>query len=139
MHTKNQIALPGVKASLPALLDFVTQSVKSSQLANDTLDHIRLAVEEAAINVIEHGYAGTDPGTICVSIQWGRMQVVVRVTDYGRAFQSVDFNPPKPTAEAILKTGENPAFGLRLLREAVDEVHYEATESANTLTLIKRL
>ena len=88
------------------------------------------------MNIIEHGYEGLDPGTIVVSFQYSAQQVVIHITDFGHPFEPSD--PPPPDPETIL---ERPAggLGLYLIYRSVDSVSYEATESGNTLTFVKKL
>ena len=137
MQNKYQIALPGVTDSLPAILDFIMESSQKVQLTEDDALHIRLAVEEVCVNVIEHGYKGMDPGTICLTFQHGRRQAVIRITDFGHAFEPVE--PPLADPNTLLESEDHGGFGLHLIHNSVDAVNYEATESGNTLTLIKRL
>jgi anti-sigma regulatory factor (Ser/Thr protein kinase) len=88
------------------------------------------------MNIIEHGYAGMDPGSIIVSLQYGARKLVVRITDFGHPFEPSE--PPEPDAERTL-SGEPGGFGLYFIYRSVDSVTYQATESGNTLTLVKNL
>lgn len=54
----------------------------ATDLAEDDLDRIRLAVTEACANVVRHAYAG-DPGTLEVGACLGGRRVVVDVCDAG--------------------------------------------------------
>jgi anti-sigma regulatory factor (Ser/Thr protein kinase) len=93
-------------------------------------------VDEAVTNIIQHGYAGLEPGTIILSVQHGPAQMVLRLTDFGHPFEPVD--TPMPDAEEAVAGGEAAGYGLAFIYRSVDDVRYEAAASGNTLTLIKR-
>ena len=61
---------------------------------------------------------------------------VVRITDFGHPFEPSE--PPEPDPEAML-SGEPGGIGIYFIYRSVDSVSYEAAESGNTLTLVKRL
>ena len=88
------------------------------------------------MNIVEHGYAGLDPGSILVSLQHGGQKLVVRFTDFGHPFEPSE--PPLPDLEEKL-AGEMGGFGLYFIYRSVDSVSYQATQSGNTLTLVKDL
>jgi serine/threonine-protein kinase RsbW len=136
MGEKLQIALPAETGSLRAIRRFVEDACSQAGLDDSCSYDIKLAVDEACMNIIEHGYAGMDAGSIIVSLQYGRRKLVVRITDFGHPFEPCE--PPKPDPEATL-AGQAGGFGLYLIYRSVDAVGYEATESGNMLTLVKDL
>ena len=83
MGDKLQIALPAETDSLIAIRAFVEDSCAQAGLDDETSYDIKLAVDEACMNIVEHGYAGMDPGSIIVSLQYGAHKLVVRITDFG--------------------------------------------------------
>ncbi len=134
MRDKLQIALPAETDSLLAIRGFVEDACSQAGLDDDTSYDIKLAVDEACMNIIEHGYAGLDPGSIIVSLQYGTRKLVVRVTDFGHPFEPSE--PPEPDPEAML-SGEPGGIGIYFIYRSVDSVSYKADESGNTLTLVK--
>ena len=93
-------------------------------------------MDEACTNIIEHGYAGLEPGSIILSIQYGARQIVVRLTDFGHPFEPAE--PPTPDIEAAFESGKLGGFGLYFIYRTMDTVTYESTTSGNTLTMIRR-
>ena len=85
----------------------------------------------------EHGYAGLEPGSIDLSLQYGNRQLVIHLTDFGRPFEPGE--PPVPDAQEALQTGQMGGFGIYFIYRSVDQVRYESSAGSNTLTLIKRL
>jgi serine/threonine-protein kinase RsbW len=136
MGDRRQIALPADIGSLLPIRTFVEEVCMQANLDDETSYDIKLAVDEACMNIIEHGYAGMDPGSIIVSLQYGARKLVVRITDFGRPFEPSE--PPEPDLEATLH-GERGGFGLYFIYRSVDSVTYQATGSGNTLTLVKTL
>jgi serine/threonine-protein kinase RsbW len=136
MGGKLQIALPAETDSLGPIRRFIEDACSQAGLDDDTSYDIKLAVDEACMNIVEHGYAGMDPGTIVISLQYGTQKLVVRITDFGHPFEPSE--PPQPDPKAML-SGESEGIGIYFIYRSVDSVSYEAAESGNTLTLVKRL
>jgi serine/threonine-protein kinase RsbW len=136
MGDKLQIALPAETESLLSIRRFVEDACAQAGLDDSTSYDIKLAVDEACMNIVEHGYAGMDPGSILVSLQYGGQKLVVRITDFGHPFEPSE--PPVPDLEEKL-AGEAGGFGLYFIYRSVDSVNYQATQSGNTLTLVKDL
>ncbi|MEC8306510.1 MAG: ATP-binding protein [Chlamydiota bacterium] len=90
--------------------------------------HLLLAIEEAVVNVMEHGY-GWGGQTFSLSCDsW---------EDKGILFQVIDDAPPfDPTQGKGLR---EEGAGIHLMMALVDEVHYEHSGGFNRLTLKKRL
>jgi serine/threonine-protein kinase RsbW len=136
MSNRLQIALPAEVPSLPTVRSFVENACAEAGLESQTSYDIKLAVDEACMNIVEHGYAGMDPGSMLISLQYGAQALVVRITDFGHPFEPSE--PPLPDPEAML-TGKPGGIGLHFIYRSVDSVSYEATPSGNTLTLVKDL
>ena len=136
MGEKLQIALPAATESLRAIRSFVEDACSQAGLDDSARYDIKLAVDEACTNIVQHGYAGLDPGSMIVSLQYGTHKLVVRISDFGHPFEPSE--PPKPDPETAL-SGKLGGIGLYFIYRSVDSVSYEATESGNTLTLVKDL
>ena len=87
MGKKLQITLAAELASLLAFRSFIGEACQEAKLDDETCYDIKLAVDEACTNIIEHGYADMEPGSIVLSLQYGVRQIVVRLTDFGRPFE----------------------------------------------------
>ncbi len=98
---------------------------------------MQLAVDEACTNIIMHGYAGMDPGSIILDLAIEAHRINISLTDFGHAFEPD--STPVPDINATTEEREAGGFGLFFIRQSVDEMKYEATEDGNTMTLIKYL
>jgi serine phosphatase RsbU (regulator of sigma subunit)/anti-sigma regulatory factor (Ser/Thr protein kinase) len=82
-----------------------------------------LACSEAAGNAIEHAY-GPQDATFTVACRWSAGEVRVTVSDTGAWRRS---------------TSQGRGRGLMLMREFMDSVNVEQTDSGTVVTLIKRV
>jgi sigma-B regulation protein RsbU (phosphoserine phosphatase) len=110
------------------------------QLAERTLFHIDLAVEEAAVNIIDHAYPPGQVGEILLRAETMDDQIQIALTDWGMPLDPDDvkaFDIHAPV-ETRIKGG----MGLRLIHSLMDVVVRETAQAPgdpNTLTLIKHM
>jgi anti-sigma regulatory factor (Ser/Thr protein kinase) len=128
-------------AELEALVDFRDLIDRACQehpaVDPQTCYDLKLAVEEACTNVVTHGYAGMNPGSIMLVLAFDPEQVLVTLTDFGHPFEP--YEPAAPDVEAALEDGLTHGFGLYLIYQTMDQIDYETTEDGNHLTFVKRL
>jgi serine/threonine-protein kinase RsbW len=135
---KRQITRAAELESLPIFRDFIKSACKeNAEIDEQTCYDLQLAVDEACTNVITHGYAGMNPGSIILALEIGRNQVVVNLTDFGHPFEPSEV--PVPDVEAGLEDRPMGGFGLFFIYQTMDEVQYRTTEDGNCLIFIKRL
>lgn len=98
---------------------------------------IRLAVEEAVVNVMEYAYPIGEKGEIEVCMTADGEYLKAVITDAGRPFDPT----LKEGVDISLSAEERQigGLGIHLLRGLVDDVRYEYVNGHNTLTLTKRL
>lgn len=123
--------------SLAIFRDFVDDVCREHDIDEDTAYDLKLAVDEASTNVVQHGYAGMNPGSIILDLTVSETEVQVCLTDFGHPFEPS--SAPKP--DITLPLEERPAggFGLFLIYQTMDEVDYVTSEAGNTLILRKRI
>jgi serine/threonine-protein kinase RsbW len=98
---------------------------------------IQLAVDEACTNIISHGYAGMDPGSIILDLDIGLDRIVVTLTDFGHSFEPS--NTPMPDVNAPIEERELGGFGLFFIQQSMDDMSYQVTEDGNKMILTKYL
>ncbi len=123
--------------SLAQFRDFVDEVCRAHGIDDDTAYDLKLAIDEACTNVVQHGYAGMNPGSIMLDMMVRDDEVEVRLTDFGHPFEPS--SAPKP--DITLPLEERPAggFGLFFIYETMDKVDYVSDEEGNTLILRKRI
>lgn len=106
--------------------------------SDDTaLYDLQLAVDEACTNIITHGYADLEPGSIILDLELAPDQIIVTITDFGHSFEPG--NTPIPDVTAPLNEREPGGFGLFLIQQSVDNMDYQVTEEGNKMILTKKL
>lgn len=123
--------------TLPVFRDFIEQACQRAGVGSATCFELKLAVDEACTNVITHGYAGMDPGSVILELRLDQEQVVVSLTDFGHPFEPSE--SPKPDVAAALEDRPMGGLGLYFIYSTMDEVDYQTNEDGNHLILTKRL
>ncbi len=138
MRNQHQITRSAELESLSVFRDFSEKACKQHQSVDDQICYdLKLAVDEACTNIITHGYAGMNPGSIILSLEMAPNKVVVTITDFGHPFEPGDTSAPE--VEAGLEDIPMGGFGLFFIYQTMDEINYETTEDGNRLTFIKQL
>ena len=106
-------------------------------VTEEILYDLQLAVDEACTNIITHGYADMDPGSIILDLDLHPDQIVVTLTDFGHSFEPS--SAPAPDVNAPIEERELGGFGLFFIQQSVDEMNYQVTEDGNKMILTKYL
>ncbi|MBV6450363.1 MAG: Serine/threonine-protein kinase BtrW [Anaerolineales bacterium] len=106
-------------------------------VTNEILYDIQLAVDEACTNIITHGYAGMDPGSIILDLELTPEKLIITLTDFGHAFEPE--SAPTPDVDTPIEERELGGFGLFFIRQSVEEMDYRTTEDGNRMRLTKLL
>ena len=106
-------------------------------VTDEVLYDVQLAVDEACTNIISHGYADLDPGSIILDLEVEPVQLIITLTDFGHSFEPS--STPIPDVEAPIEERELGGFGLFFIQQSVDEMDYLVTEDGNQMRLIKYL
>lgn len=120
---------------LPALIEFIETACEDANIKPDLRFDLTLAVEEAASNVIEHGYQGKG-GPLAVSFEMLNGAVMICLRDRAKPFKPGKVTRPDTTIP--LEDRPLGGLGLHLIRQLMDEVRYETLPDGNLLTMIKQ-
>jgi anti-sigma regulatory factor (Ser/Thr protein kinase) len=113
--------------TLGVFRDFIAQACARSHIDADTSYALQLAMDEASTNVIQHGYAGTNPGSLMLDLKIEPKQVVMKITDFGRPFEP--YEPEAPDGAPEDGDTSAPLFSFNTM----DSVDYCMTEEGNCL------
>lgn len=117
---------------LAAIRGFVAAACERMNLAEEDAAMAQLAVNEAASNVIRHGYAGRSDGALRFLAYEEGGALVVELRHDGAPFDPASVSTP---AEPGVEGG----FGLQIIRDAVDDVRYTVEPGGVSLVrLLKR-
>ena len=98
---------------------------------------LRLAVEEAVVNVINYAYPTGTEGNVTIKMMSDGNKLLCQIIDAG-----VPFDPTaKKKVDTTLSVEERQigGLGIHLVRELMDSINYEREDGKNILTLIKNL
>ena len=138
MSNRYQITRAAELKSLPAFRALIDSACREHRGIDDqTCYDLKLAVDEACTNIVTHGYAGMNPGSIILELELYAHQMVMTLTDFGHAFEPCEM--PAPDLHAAMEGQPITGFGLFIIYQTMDHVDYETTEDGNRLTLVKRL
>lgn len=121
--------------NLAEIRHFVEASADALQVEPAVVREVVLAVDEAATNIILHGYQG-QAGFIEIAIERQGDSLVIHLYD-----QAPSFDPTKvPAPDLTLPLEERPVgkLGVYLIRHFMDNVIYKASpQGGNHLILMK--
>jgi anti-sigma regulatory factor (Ser/Thr protein kinase) len=135
MTQRFQITRAAELESLSVFREFISDCCAKFKIPDGTVFDLKLAVDEACTNIIEHGYKGMDPGSIILAFRIESDRILVQITDFGHIFEPAD--APKPDVEAALEDRELGGLGLYLIYQTMDNIDYQASDDGNTLTFTK--
>lgn len=129
---------PADLSQLHPIIEWVLALIKPSGFDKPTLGKIELALEEAVMNIIHHGYKN-QKGHIVIQIgQTKNHEVQITLKDQGPPFNPLEyskgFDPLAPLEER-----EIGGLGIFLMRQYMDDIRYHREGSNNVLTLTKQI
>ncbi len=120
-----------------ALNDFVKRVSGQLNIAPSVLKSIRLAVEEAVVNVMDYAYPANVVGKIKIRALSDGETLEFVISDSGVAFDPTE----ALEADTSLSANDRPigGLGILLVRELMDSINYERINGRNVLTLKKKI
>lgn len=97
---QHQITLSAELESLSTFRDLIKTASRNTGLSEQDVYDMQLAVDETCSNIITHGYAGMDPGSIILRADVERDAFIVTITDFGHPFEPTE--PPAPDIAAAI-------------------------------------
>jgi anti-sigma regulatory factor (Ser/Thr protein kinase) len=124
------------RAHLDQILDWVETEAAKAHLNQRAVREIRLACEEALVNVIDHAYKGLPDRMLSVECLPKEHQLQVVIRDSGRPFDPR--TAPQPDTGASIDERRIGGLGIFMLRQLVDGMDYHRQQDQNILTLVKK-
>ena len=134
---KQQITLVNERSEVEKLGAFAKDFCSSLELDRKSSAHLRLALEEAVVNVINYAYPKGEKGSIDIYADSNRKEVRFTIVDSG-----VPFDPTAAiSADTTLDAQNRPIGGLGILltRKLADSVSYCRKGDKNVLTITKSI
>lgn len=132
-----QLTLHNDVKEVSLLSTFIKDVMTRLGIGKPLAPKLRLALEEAVVNVMEYAYPAGIQGDVDVRATYDGERLRFIISDSGIAF-----NPTETaSADTTLTAEERPVggLGILLMRELMDFINYERVEGRNILTLTKRI
>ena len=132
------LTVPGNLESLGAIAQYVINAARLTRLDKKTTYKLRLAVDEIATNIIQHGYAEASlTGEINCCAELDDHHLMIALEDWGLAYNSSKHIQPtnlqKPLTERAMG-----GLGIYLAIQNVDDLQYERVGDRNRHIFIVR-
>lgn len=138
MPSTHRITRAAYLESLSEFREFIKEHcARLPGVDDEILYDIQLAVDEACTNIISHGYAGLDPGSIILDLEINADKIIITLTDFGHSFEPSSTSVPD--VNAPIEERELGGFGLFFIQQSMDDMYYQVTEDGNKMTLTKYL
>lgn len=138
MTTTHRITRAAYLESLHEFREFIKDHCAGIPgMTEEILYDVQLAVDEACTNIISHGYADLDPGSIILDLDIDPDRLTVSLTDFGHSFEPS--STPAPDVSAPIEERELGGFGLFFIQQSMDAMDYQVTEDGNKMILTKYL
>jgi serine/threonine-protein kinase RsbW len=121
--------------NLPHITDNVEDFLRCKGFRDETVFDVRLAVDEAVTNVIEHGYQGRE-GTIHIRCEVSPEEVVLTIEDSAKPFNLSSAKEPQFSDN--VEKRQIGGLGIYLMKKKMDQVAYEFRNGKNILTMKKK-
>lgn len=124
--------------NLARISDFIEQVAKQAKMKESDIYNVKLAVDEACSNIIEHAYGGESKGDIQLTCEVTSDALIIIIKDHGIPFDPESVTRPKTNVP--LEDLEPRGSGLFLINHIMDEVKFDfAQSSGNMLTMVKNI
>jgi len=138
LEEKHEISLLAVLDNITSLKKFIDEAGRHMGLNEDITYALKLAMEEACVNIITHGYKESDPGLVKLTFEIDSESAQLTIYDEGMPFNPDDANAVD--VESDWDERKVGGLGLLMIREMVDEINYKSDDGlGNFLVLTKKI
>ncbi len=122
---------------LEVIRRFVAESAAAMRVDPGVIPKLQLAVDEAATNIILHGYNNRGEGSLDIELEQAEDDLIIRLRDEAAPFDPTTV--PAPDISLPLAQRKPGGMGVYIIQRCMDEMTHRLTVSGgNELTLVKR-
>ena len=137
-RTLAELSVPSEPGNERRAMEEVAGAVGGLGLPGPTLERLKTAVAEAAMNAMEHGNHYQAELPVIIEVSASDAELWVKITDEGSGPPA--FDSETPDLEAKLEGMQTPrGWGLFLIKSMVDEMNVTGDEHHHTVELILHL
>ena len=133
---RKSIILRNDRQEVPKLNAFVDEVCESVGFDEATTIKVKMAIEEAVVNVIDYAYPLGKKGDVTVEAASNEMRLKFTIIDSGKAFDPTVQTAVDPSVPANERHGGQ---GIHIIRQNMDSINYERLDKLNVLTLRKKI
>ncbi len=134
---RKSIVLPNDTQEVPRLNAFVEDVCETVGFEENVTMQIKVAVEEAVVNVMEYAYPPGQRGDVSIEAVSNDVRLKFTIIDSGRPFDPTVQSEVDTTFSA--EEREIGGLGIHIMRQNMDSINYERIDNLNVLTLRKRI
>ena len=134
---KKSIVLPNDTQEVPRLNAFVEEVCEALGFEKMVAMQIKVAVEEAVVNVMKYAYPAGQRGDVTVEAASNDVRLKFTIIDSGQPFDPT----VQPDVDTTISAKERKigGLGIHIMRQNMDSINYERIDNLNVLTLRKRV
>ena len=137
-RTLAELSIPSEPGNERRAMEEVARAVSGLGLSERTLERLKTAVAEAALNAMEHGNRYRADLPVIIEVSVSETDLSVKITDEGSGPPA--FHSESPDIEAKLEGMQTlRGWGLFLIRNLVDDMNVTGDEHLHTVELILHL
>ena len=134
-RTLAELSIPSEPGNERRATEEVAAVVSDLGLPKKTLERLKTAVAEAALNAMEHGNHYRAELPVLIEVSASEAELSVKITDEGSGPPA--FHSETPNLEAKLEGMQTPrGWGLFLIKNMVDDMNVTGDEHHHTIELI---
>ncbi len=126
---------PAQLNQLEAIGEFVTAAARQANMGERDIFAVQMAVDEAATNIIVHGYQEQEGATLSIACRKEADDLVIEMRDRGRPFDPCEV--PEPDLHTPLEKRQEGGLGIFLMRRMMDRVEFSRQGDENVLTMVR--
>ena len=134
----NELHISATVENLETVMEFVEDHLAEYGCPMKTQMQVALAVEEIYVNIAHYAYhPEVGPATIQVEAHEEPLEIVITFMDNGKPYDPMAKDDPDITLSAEAR--DIGGMGVFLVKQTMDDVHYEYRDGRNILRISKRL
>jgi anti-anti-sigma factor len=120
---------------LSAIGELITAVARQLNMGNRDVFAVQMAVDEAATNIIVHGFADQPDGSLQLICWQEGSDLVIQIRDRGQQFDPDEV--PEPDLHTSLEDRQEGGLGIFLMRRMMDRVEFTQEGDENVLTMAR--
>ena len=134
---KSSLSIPSQTERLNDVREFVSGLARVHGFAEDDINKIAIAVDEACTNIIKHGYNFAPDKKIDVEIVRRGNDFEIVISDKGKQFDASAIQTPD--MKDYLEHYRRGGLGVYLMKRIMDKVEFNLLSDRNVLRMTKTL